>query len=494
MEQATGLREVPATVPRARWLSALPLALLLALCATLATPGCSRRQALPETLEAGRLGTVSLFRPSEPKRGLVFLFSDMNGFDPDLAQTARTLAGQGAAVVGVDLPAYLRGLAASDDGCHYVVSDIEALSQRLQRELGFEGYRSPLLAGAGAGATLAYAALAQSPAATVAGAVCVDPAPALGTRVPLCPGAPSSAAAQGGFAYAPVAELPGVLRNEASAPGETAGARLVAALAPLIAQGGAGARAASLAGLPLVEVPAHPSGDLFAVIYSGDGGWRDLDKTIAEILAKRGVPVVGVDSLRYFWRAKTPDQVGRDLASILGVYSERWGTRKAVLIGYSFGAGILPFAVNRLPAGERAAVVQLSLLGLEPTAAFEFHVSGWLGGDAGDGTAVLPELASIDPALIQCVYGEQEEKTLCRDPALARSERIRTTGGHHFDGDYEGLARKILTGAERRSASERSPRSPRRRSAPRRPSTRRGSRAPRAPRGSAAPRPDRTCP
>ncbi len=422
-----------------------------------------------EILEAGRLGSVSLFRPSEPKRSFVILFSDVDGFGPDLAQAARTLAAQGVAVVGVDLPAYLRGLAASDDGCHYVVAEIEALSQRLQRELGFDVYRSPLLAGTGAGATLAYAALAQSPAATVAGAVCVDRAPALGSRVPLCPGAPSHAVG-GGFAYEPVAELTGTLHDETRAPGETPGACLVAALAPRVAQGRASPHAMSLENLPLVEVPARQAGELLAVIYSGDGGWRDLDKTIAEILARHGVPVVGVDSLRYFWRAKTPDQVARDLAAILGVYRERWSTSKAVLIGYSFGAGILPFAVNRLPASERGAVVQLSLLGLEPKAAFEFHVSGWLGGHAGDGLDVLPELARIDPALIQCVYGEQEENTLCRAAALARAERIRTSGGHHFDGDYEGLALKILAGAERRlqadeararrAEGERSPRKP----------------------------------
>jgi type IV secretory pathway VirJ component len=408
-------------------------------------------EAPPERVEAERLGTVSLFRPAEPGRGFVFLFSDLSGFDDDLAQAARALAAEGAAVVGVDLPAYLKGLAASDDGCHYVVAELEALSQRLQRELGFEGYRTPLLAGAGAGGTLAYAALAQSPAATVAGAICLDPAPVLGTRVPLCPGAPSQPGESGGFRYGAITEFPGTLRILRPVPGQTRtpGQQLVAALTPLIAQAPAGSRAASLAALPLVEVPAQKTGELFAVIYSGDGGWRDLDKTIAEILAGRGVPVVGVDSLRYFWRAKTPDQVARDLAAILEVYRERWGARKVLLIGYSFGAGILPFAVNRLPEPERASVVQLSLLGLEPTAAFEFHVSGWLGG-AGKGPPVLPELLRIDPSLVQCVYGEQEESTLCRAPELAGAERIHTQGGHHFDGDYPALARKILAGAERR--------------------------------------------
>ena len=47
--------------------------------------------------------------------------------------------GRGVAVVGVDLPAYRRGLAASDDGCHYLISEVEDLSKRVQREFGFSG-------------------------------------------------------------------------------------------------------------------------------------------------------------------------------------------------------------------------------------------------------------------------------------------------------------------------------------------------------------------
>ena len=86
------------------------------------------------------------------------------------ATRPRALADENTAVVGVDLPSYLHGLASSDDGCHYVIAEIEDLSHQLERELGFAGYRSPVLAGVGAGGPLAYAALAQSPAATIGGA------------------------------------------------------------------------------------------------------------------------------------------------------------------------------------------------------------------------------------------------------------------------------------------------------------------------------------
>jgi type IV secretory pathway VirJ component len=420
----------------------MPRALAFGLAVVLALAACGPPR--PELRAAGRLGRVLLFRPAPPPRGFVFLFSGGAGFGGALEAAARALAARGAAVVGVDLSQYLRGLAASADGCHYVVAELEALSQALQRELGFAGYASPVLAGVGAGGTLAYAALAQAPAATLGGALAVDAAPALATRVPLCPGAAASAAPGGGFAYAPREPLPAPFRA-------AAGERVDAALAPLLEAEG-GEPAASLEGLPVTLIPAPHPGSLVAVIWSGDGGWRDLDKTIGGILAERGVPVVGVDSLRYFWRPATPEGVARDLAAILAFARTRWATERAILVGYSFGAGIVPFAYNRLPDAERARVVQLSLLGLEPNAPFEFHVSGWLGGEPADARPVLPELLRIEPRLLQCVYGEEEPNSLCRAPELAAIELVHTRGGHHFDGDYAALAARILAGAERRAA------------------------------------------
>lgn len=407
---------------------------------------------------------MRLYRPSGTPEGFAFVFSDRNGWTPTLDAIAQRLAEGGLAVAGVDLPHYLQALAASDDGCHYVVAELEDFSQRRQRELGFTEYRSPIVAGIGAGGTLVYAALAQAPAATLAGALSIDPAPVLPTRVPLCAGAPAHAAPSGGFRYGPKPDLLGWWRVSAP-PGNdlaetverTKGTLEVhdgppaERLATLLA---AAAGAGSVRDLPLVLLPASQPGPFMAVIYSGDGGWRDIDKQIGEILVRERVPVVGVDSLRYFWRKKTPEEIARDLAAILTRYGTAWSTPKAVLIGYSFGAGILPFAFNRLTESDRARIVQISLLGLEPRAVFEIHLSGWLGvAPSLDGPPVLPELQRIDLRLVQCFYGIEEEDTLCRAPELREAEIVRTSGGHHFDGDYPALARRILTGAHRRLAS-----------------------------------------
>jgi type IV secretory pathway VirJ component len=418
---------------------------------------CGRADA-PRQVAAGRMGHVTVFAPRGEHAGLVYLFSDAAGWNRALEASARQIATAGAAVVGVDLPSYLAGLVATrEDQCHYTVAELEDWSHRLQRQLGFERYRSPILAGIGAGATLAHAALAQSPAATLAGAVGVDEAAALATRVPLCAGAPSRAA-DGGFAYSPAATLPGFWR--VAAAGEAPAAeRLASAVRDAVAAEAAESDAA-LADLPLVEIPAEGASRRFAVIFSGDGGWRDLDKQIGEYLAAHGTPCVGVDSLRYFWRAKTPEAVASDLARIVHYYQQAWNARDVLLVGYSFGAGILPATLNRLPDDVRAAVRQVSLLGLEPRAPFEVAVTGWLGGVPVDAPPVLPELTRLDLARVQCFYGEEEELTLCPDPALEGAEIVRTSGGHHFDGDYEALARRILEGAERRAGDDPAAREP----------------------------------
>lgn len=440
----------------------------VALAAFSALAACQPRVS-ERIFQGGRFGMVPLFTPNRTPDALLFVFSDLQGWDAAYAGAARQIAGMGAVVVGVDLPQYLRNLAASKDGCHYVIAEIEDMSERLQRDLHFAGYQSPILAGVGAGGTLAYAALAQSPAATIAGAISVDPAAALRTRVPLCAGAPARAESSG-FVYGAQPNVNGWWRISTTAP-------LTPALAAVVEQA-SGAVAdirgepferllmlvrtalpstapsllpVALAQLPLTELPALHPGPAMAVIYSGDGGWRDIDKQIGEVLARKNMPVVGVDSLRYFWRAKAPAEIAGDLSQIIHHYGETWRTRKVVLVGYSFGAGILPFALNRLPAEDRTRVAQVSLLGLEARADFQVKLSGWFGAEPSrDSPAVLPEILRQPLGLFQCFYGEKEDDTLCTAPELAGAEIIRTGGGHHFGGDYSTLAEKILEGAAQR--------------------------------------------
>ena len=94
--------------------------------------------------------------------------------------------------------------------------------------------------------------------------------------------------------------------------------------------------------LPVIEMPSAHAHDTLTLFYSGDGGWRDLDRTVAGEMIKLDYPVVGVDVLRYFWTHKSPEQAAADLSATMAYYRQHWGTHSFVLTGYSFGADVMP--------------------------------------------------------------------------------------------------------------------------------------------------------
>ena len=376
-------------------------------------------------LETGNLGRVHEFNPASAMRSLVVLFSDARGWTSVLDDAAVALTRDGALVVGVDLPDYLARLdARSGEACHDVVGDIDSISRQVQRERGNAQYLTPIVAGIGEGGALAPAILARAPAVTIAGAVSYDPTVAVHTRIPLCstPGAKTDP--DGGFVYGPWPSLPGfwvvAFPVGSDGPARQRIAELKAASTPVDIASHSGGAAETLAALvrshvspvatspftgvaklPLIELPAETGGPFLAIVLSGDGGWRDLDKTISEKLQSAGVSVVGWDCLRYFWRLKSPEQVARDLAAVIDTFLSRWGGSKVVLVGYSFGADILPFAYDRLSPEMKTHIVQLSLLGLSTAADFEIRVAGLVGaGPSKEALPTEPALAPIDPTMI----------------------------------------------------------------------------------------------
>ncbi|WP_109479592.1 AcvB/VirJ family lysyl-phosphatidylglycerol hydrolase [Paraburkholderia sp. C35] len=392
-----------------------------------------------ETVSGGRYGQVTVTKPAGDVRGFVVLFSKESGWNPADQQAADALAKNGAMVVGVDTAKYAANVEAKKEACHQLVGDAEAVSHQLERQVQSDRYFMPILAGSGQGGTLAMQVLKQAAENTVAGAVSVAAQPALDKRFNPCPPDPTITHGPG---------LPGFAETDANAAAGTQ--RIVDLTSPHLRV--VAMKEEDVSDLPLIELPAaHPNG-MMAIVISGDGGWRDLDKTIAEELQKDGVSVIGWDSLRYFWSERSPDQTSRDLARVLQTYSKRWHADHVALIGYSFGADVMPFAYNRLPDAVRAKVSLISLLGFAPSADFQIRVTGWLGMPASDkALQVKPEFARLPPKLVQCFYGEHEEDTLCPTLTNTGVEVIRTSGDHHFGHDYAALEKRILNALKKQA-------------------------------------------
>ncbi len=196
--------------------------------------------------------------------------------------------------------------------------------------------------------------------------------------------------------------------------------------------------------MPIVEIPAAEDNETVTLFYSGDGGWRDLDRVVGEAMAKQGWPVVGIDCLRGFWSSKTPEQSTIDLAGAMEYYRQNWDAKYFVLAGYSFGADILPPLYNRLSPADQDSVSLLVLLTPSSQIDFAIHISEWLGKKS-KALPMAPEMMRLPPSKILCIYGQEEKsETSCTYLAHTKANIVELPGGHHFDKDYEKLTRLIL--------------------------------------------------
>jgi type IV secretory pathway VirJ component len=187
-----------------------------------------------------------------------------------------------------------------------------------------------------------------------------------------------------------------------------------------------------------------------AVLLTGDGGWAKIDRALGSAFAEAGIPTVGLISPKYFWRERTPDEVAIDLERILRYYLAEWGKKKILLVGFSQGADVLPFAVNRLPSELKSRIKLVALLSASREAVFEYHVvASFLDRRPATGTLpILPEVGKMEGIPILCLYGEDEKKSLCPLLKAPMAECIALPGGHHFDGNYRAMAATILRAAK----------------------------------------------
>jgi type IV secretory pathway VirJ component len=198
------------------------------------------------------------------------------------------------------------------------------------------------------------------------------------------------------------------------------------------------------------DLPSAFPARAVALIYSGDGGWQDLDKTIGEWMAAKDIHVIGVSTVKAFWEAREPAQVAVDIKALVAE-ADPSGALPVMLIGYSFGANILPFAWPALEPETQARVRLIALLAPEQQTAFHMSVAGWFGIETGN-HSVPDAIKILPPDRVLCVFGDDEaDTTPCMETTLQGMEIVHTTGGHHFDENYPKLAQTILDAFDARA-------------------------------------------
>lgn len=451
----------------------------LCLSAALLAVSTAPAEIVEEILDHPPFGKLAVYRTTDEPKGAVLFLSGADGWNADLTKAAREIADLDYVVAGINLDNYLVHLNRSETSCVDLLADFDQLNQQIGQRYSLATSLSPILIGYGGGAALSYALLIQAPVDRFHAGVGVNFCPELSLRKPLCPGVGKLESVvlpdPQGTRLKPIVRMPTtwfVFQSqpacEASAAAQFVQSIQLARLTSIPGQGEVkiwlpqvlallqwldphivkqAQPDASINGVPLTEVSATggPDRPQLAVMLSGDGGWALLDRMVAAELAKNGLSTVGWDSLSYFWKARQPDEVALDLERVLRHYLNIWKKKRIVLIGYSFGACVLPAVIHQLPSDLRDRIDLAVFLGLSDYASFEFHLSNWISDDPDEGDQpVRPELEKLHGIKQLCIYGAEEEEAAC--PKVTELGVIveKVPGDHHFDEDYQGIAQRIL--------------------------------------------------
>ena len=447
-----------------------PIAAAVLLCAV------QLSNAATSPVHYGLFGDLHVARPAEVATRTVLFVSDGNGWDGREDAYADALAAGGDLVVGIDLPGYLKELDSIKTDCANPAAHVEEMSHWIQRHENLASYSAPWLVGLEGGATLAYAIAAQAPAGTFDGLVTLGYDFGLRLQQPLCAGDAGEASvadAARGFRVVPVARLGNPWLPRPFAPGariEGLGFDIAALRDRLpIATRSAGAGPATLANtlqswsrryarrreplpqdvadLPLTDVApvaGSAGNERIAILLTGDGGWAGLDQGVAEALAADGVQVVGLSTLKFFWQKRSPDEIAAAVARVIGHYTADKPAARVALVGYSFGASLVPVVFNRLPDAARAKVDLQFMISPDDEAVFEIKVGDWFGGAHHEGALpIAPELAKTTVPVF-CLHGQDEDDSPCPKLADDKITALDLPGGHHYDGDYAAIGKSVL--------------------------------------------------
>ncbi len=426
-------------------------------------------------------GTVAVYQPNHSVDRVILLCRDKTLTPEKAGRIAATLTDTfKALVLVIDTERYLTALNNLHTPCLTLDTPFFNLSQFAQQSLHVEDYHLPYLIGQGQGAALVYAVLAQAPVNTFAGALSLDGSLELPINKQLCPSPRLQTVPlrkQSGYALLPGEEplrnpwrqrqgsrvshgkQKQLKENQERQEANTADPRQTDFMAtsqftkdleklmqtqPEIST--PPAVNSKVADLPLVTRPATGERHRpLVVLLSGQHGWSSLEEDMAELFQQQGMPVVGLNSLLYFWHKRNPEMAGQDLERIVASYLSIWQRDKVLLIGHEQGASTLPFMAGRLSALMEQHVGLLALINPQKTARFALHISKEQSSGYAPPQPVLPELSKLLATKTLCMYNQEHTDSLC--PSLSKNSQYsllipfskeRTAKAHHQ------LARLIL--------------------------------------------------
>jgi type IV secretory pathway VirJ component len=193
--------------------------------------------------------------------------------------------------------------------------------------------------------------------------------------------------------------------------------------------------------LPLIERRSDGYSPFYVILFTGNGGWKNLVQSVTKYLNSKNVSVLAINTQKYLWSEKEPSQIARDLESLIDTYNGRWGKKKIVLIGYSMGAEVLPFALNRMKGAYTENLNDMILIGPWQKATFEIKLRDYLF-EVNKGSDIYSELKKIKSKKPYIIC-DDNEFSICNKNLDGIADHDFLGGGHHFGNDYDALSKMI---------------------------------------------------
>jgi type IV secretory pathway VirJ component len=135
------------------------------------------------------VGEVTIYAPQGEARGLALFLSGDGGWNLGVWDMAQTAADLGYWVAGFSTPAYLKTLEASTGECSDAAGLLDRIGNAVKKEMKIPAAYRPVLIGYSSGATIGYAALAESGDTRFGGAMTLGFCPDLIIHRSWCEGA-----------------------------------------------------------------------------------------------------------------------------------------------------------------------------------------------------------------------------------------------------------------------------------------------------------------
>lgn len=197
--------------------------------------------------------------------------------------------------------------------------------------------------------------------------------------------------------------------------------------------------------IPLKEWPTNVHNKPLIFYLSGDGGMNKFSNSLCEKLNAKGFDVIALNSRSYFYDKKTPAKTAADITQLLKLKLNGRKNQQIVFIGYSFGADVLPFILNRLPKDVDDKVLVSFLMGSSGTTDFEIHWSDIFGENTKRSLDVVSEINKLADEKVVILSASDDNTLDVGRITLKRFTREVLPGGHHFDGDTNEIAKVIIS-------------------------------------------------